>query len=155
DPALLRIVSSMHRAEARMRLIKKTAPLALATIALGTCAYFVAKALKPGDASPIASVTPSPSDVPTAVKSAVVVEPVVSTVASEKPPMSMGSAKPTAAVVASAPPPAKKERFVTITNLKPPFGVYVSIDGAAPIELTQGKVLSVDDKEHMLAFTCA
>jgi serine/threonine-protein kinase len=156
DPQILRIVSSMHRAEARMRFIRRTAPLALATVALGTGAYFVASAFKhsqtdPVETTPSTARTTAPSAQPSTAPTTS--EPVVSAVTSERPPPQLGASRPT--TPSAAPPPTKKERYVTINSLKPPFGVYMSIDGAPPIELTQGKVLTFDDKEHNLAFTCA
>jgi serine/threonine-protein kinase len=154
DPQLLRIVTSMHRAEARMRVVRRTAPLVLATIALGCTAYFLTRALKPSPADEARSADPiartaSPSASPLIV--------------ADTAPRSSASGAPSATIArtsVTAPPAtsttnAKKERYVTITSLKPPFGVYLSIDGTPPIELAQGKVLTVDEKEHTLSFTCA
>jgi hypothetical protein len=158
DPHLLRIVSSMHRAEARMRVIRRAAPLALATVALGASAYFVARAFKPSPLDPAASVASAARPPVSVAVTVPLSQPVVSVAPPpDRPPFSMGTARGTAAVTSSATatPPPKKERYITITQLKPPFGVYVSIDNGSPVELKQGKVLTVDEKEHSLSFTCA
>jgi serine/threonine-protein kinase len=156
DPQLLRIVASMHRAEARMRMVRRAAPLATATLALGLTAFFVTRALKPSSSDPKPSAEPIARSVPpSSAQRAIVADSVQAAVSSERPPAATETAKVPATALAPTAAPPKRERYITITSLKPPFGVWLSIDGASPIELAQGKVLTVDDKEHSLSFTCA
>jgi hypothetical protein len=43
---------------------------------------------------------------------------------------------------------------VTLATLRPPFGVHMSVDGAAAAEPAQGTALTLDDKAHVLVFSC-
>ena len=154
DPQLLKIVSSMHRAEARIRMVKRVGPLVLGAIVLGTAAYFVASALRP---DPVSRATRP--DVPTARASDSA--PVL---ASDRPPASSAppagsvtvAVKPSAFVPIPAPPPTAngKKRNVTITTLRPPFGVHMALDGAPQPDPHQDMTIVVDEKPHTLAFTC-
>jgi len=157
DPQLLRIVTSMHRAEARMRLAKRIVPLALGVLALGTGSYFVASALK------TTPVTPAPVAPRESVVIASASPPTSSTGSSV--PISSGSAPGTAATVPkvisvvgtardAGSTTTPKKRTVSIASLRPGNGVLVSIDGAAPQQTTQDVSFSLDDKPHALTFTC-
>jgi hypothetical protein len=70
DPGLLKIVASMHRAEARAQLVKKVGPMLLVACALGIGAFFVTRALKPkpividSPPAPLLSVRPPPIALP-------------------------------------------------------------------------------------------
>jgi eukaryotic-like serine/threonine-protein kinase len=156
DPQLLRIVASMHRAEARIRLLKRVGPLVLGAIVLSTGAYAIASAFKdkpaadrPNSGEPSARASSTPSASPSVS---------VAVVSSQ----SVPSASPSN-VVASRPlivtPPTSAtakatKRNVTIGTLSPPFGVHMTIDGAPGPEPGPGVSFAVDDKAHTLVFTC-
>ncbi|MBS2020732.1 MAG: serine/threonine protein kinase [Deltaproteobacteria bacterium] len=158
DQQLLRIVTSMHRAEARMRMIKRTAPLLLGVVALGAGAFFVARAVKgagdgpspirPVDTGAVASAEPSttaaPPRVPASVPSAVVSAPKIAT--------SIVTTRLDAGSAVSAP---GKKRSVVIASLRPANGVFVSIDGSGPRETGPDSTFNLDEKEHSLVFTCS
>lgn len=156
DPHLLRIVSSMHRAEARMRFVRRAGPLLLGAVALGTGAFFVARALK---GSPPEVVIPG---LPPAHTNVVTAEPKPSAL---PPPSALTAATPSErpAVTAlgySRPPPVVdastgKKRAVIISSLHPPHGVVMAIDGVRGAEPSPGlSVMLPDDKAHTLTFTC-
>ena len=162
DPSLLRIVASMHRSEARARLVRRVAPLVLGALVLGSGAYFVARAFK---SEPVSPVREAPA---TSQPSAAIVPGSAS--APNAPPRSSGSATSTASAVTSTPtnnagtartiaspivvPKPSVSRTVSFARLRPAFGVRMSIDGAAPVEADQTKPFTVDEKVHTLVFTC-
>lgn len=158
DPQLLRIVSSVHRAEARRRVLARAAPLALGVALLGVSAFFVARAIKGSPAEVARRGAPDP-------------EPVISAGSSARPPAHASSSapatstKPTIAAIGPARAPGSvgpgpavaqpaKKRNVTLATLRPPFGVHMAIDGAPAPDPAQGAVLTVDDKAHALTFSC-
>lgn len=162
DPNLLRIVASMHRAEARMRLVKRIVPLVAAAALLGTSAFFVARAFKAHPVPPIPTPTGSAS---LASASTPRVPPSASGFASanvEPPPADPKRAPPpintnlpfivaTPSVASSGGKP--RSRNVTLSLVRP-FGVMVAVDEGGPREATTGQVLALDDKGHRLRFTC-
>jgi len=158
DPQLLRIVASMHRAEARMRLVRRVGPLLLGAVALGTGAFFVARALKGGptvlslpgvtsaDSARVAT-GPGPSALPSA-------KPLVTApTASEKPTVALGAIKvPATATVDAAAP---KKRSVTFASLQPQYGVVMKVDGVRGPDPGPGfSFMLPDEKAHALWFTC-
>ncbi len=161
DPQLLRIVASMHRAEARMRLARRAGPLVLGALVLGTSAFFVARQLK---GSPTLITTP---DVPTSngalltgpgPSAARSVSPLASASAvssGERPvALSIGTLRPANPTIADAAVPGKK-RSVVISSLQPQFGVKLTIDGAPGPDPGAGmSFLLPDEKAHALTFTC-
>lgn len=164
DPQLLRIVASMHRAEARMRLVRRAGPLLLGAIALGTGAFFVARALKgspvvvndPGVSSTgqgsSAQVASAPR--PSAERSAA---PVVSAaVSSERPALALGTVRPpNPAASADAGGPNGRKRNVVIASLQPAFGVVMTVDGVRAADPGPGLSFMLPDQNaHVLAFTC-
>ena len=64
DPALLKIVSTMHRARAARELTFRIVPLVVASALLGTSAFYVTRALKPPEPGPA---SPAPSRRPAGV----------------------------------------------------------------------------------------
>lgn len=150
DAQLLRVVVSMQRSEARMRLIKRVAPLVLGALVLAPSAYFVVKALK---ADPIAPVKPI------ATESA----PVVS-VSAKPPPVPVSVAvvnsapNPTTTRIVATPTVSSQKavtRTVTITKLRPAFGVRMTLDGDPKPEPSPGLSFTItDDKPHALVFSC-
>ncbi|MBX3188233.1 MAG: serine/threonine protein kinase [Labilithrix sp.] len=152
DPALLRIVSSMHRAEARMRLLRRVGPVVIGAVVLGTGAYFIASALK---TQPVVDDTPaSPTDAGgVTARADVSSAPVASTE-----PSAIVSAQrpfiPAIAIRVDAGATVTKKRNVTIASLRPANGVLVSKDGAPPVETSSDTTFTFDDKPHTLTFTC-
>lgn len=156
DPQLLRIVASMHRAEARIRLVRRAGPLLLGAIMLGTGAFYVARALKGTD--PDLSIVTAPSgrpaivasNAPSADRSANPVTTAPS--ASERPTYALGPVR-TAAPTADA--AVGKKRSVLIASLQPPHGVVMLVDGVKGAVPGPGlSFLLPDDKAHVLTFTC-
>jgi serine/threonine-protein kinase len=156
DPQLLRIVASMHRAEARMRLLRRAAPLVLGAITLGMAAFFVARALKGGptilelpgvpSASSALATRPRPSAEPSA-------KPVVVPAAtSERPAVALGTVRVPPATVDAG---AAKKRSVTFASLQPQYGVVMKIDGVRGPDPGPGfSFMLPDEKAHALWFTC-
>lgn len=151
DPSLLRIVSSMHRSERRARFLRRAVPLALGAVVLGTAGYGVARALKPLPPAPVVEdrplierVPPPPDSVPTMIRSAV------------PPPSAVVLAPPRTIASPSVvgPRQAAAGRTFTITSLRPPFGVHLSIDGVAVPDPEPQKPIALDDKAHTLVFSC-
>lgn len=151
DPALLRVVSTMHRAEARARLARRLAPMVLAALAMGVAAFFVTSFLRqhpiadpknPVPAVSAAEVHPNPPpSSPTAVVSA--------------PPRSSAPipAVVLPPVIKSAAPPQQVRREIQFAKVRPQ-GVRVAVDGDGAIDPDTQSLLTVDDKEHKLTFTC-
>jgi eukaryotic-like serine/threonine-protein kinase len=152
DPTLLRIVSTMHRSEARARILRRTAPLVLGAIVLGTSAYAVARAFKapaPTLTSPSASTTASvaPSSAPTSTNEVAIVTPKASATTSAS-----GRTVATPTVVPPVKPVMRTFRFA---KLKPNFGVHMTIDGAVAANPEAQGSFTLDEKPHTLVFTCA
>jgi serine/threonine protein kinase len=155
DPQLLRIVASMHRAEARLRLARRATPLVLGALALGVGAFFVAKALK---GQPLVMTPLGPAS-----GSSVIVSGPPSTMPSAKPPLTspspsehpltVGGTKPPLASLVDASVP--KKRSVTFASLQPQYGVVMNVDGVRGPEPGPGfSFLLPDEKAHALSFTC-
>jgi eukaryotic-like serine/threonine-protein kinase len=155
DPQLLRIVASMHRAEARMRLAKRAGPLLLGAITLGTGAFFVARALK---GQPVVLTIPG---VPPAGSSVMVTSGGSSAVPSAKPSAAPLIVAERTAIVPvgriTAPPvdAGNKKRSVTFATLQPQYGVVMKIDGVRGPDPGPGvSFMLPDEKAHTLSFTC-
>jgi eukaryotic-like serine/threonine-protein kinase len=153
DKELLRIVSSMHRAEARARLVRKMAPILLGTVLLGTTAFFVTRAIKgsPGITRPDVALVTTPSAVlpilvPSGVPSS---KPVVSARISAPP---VPAPAPIRSAIAA---PKAIERTITINSVRPQFGVSIAVDDAASASATSGMRVAIDGLPHTLKFTCA
>ena len=157
DPQLLRIVASMHRAEARMRIARRATPLVFGALALGFGAFFVAKALK---GSPVVPTPQGPSTdgssmvakgPPSATPSA---KPVLTSPApSERPTVVLGAAKPP--LVSTADAGMGKKRSVTFASLQPQYGVVMNVDGVRGPDPGPGVTFMLpDEKQHSLSFTC-
>ncbi len=153
DPQLLRIVASMHRAEARMRLARRVGPLLLGAVTLGTCAFFVARSLKGTTSSAIARQTSSSERAP-----ATAFDP-----GSPPPPSAPPSTQPITppaaakvqAVQAADAAAARRKRTVTFTSLQPQFGMKLHVDGApAPDPAPGASLLLPDERAHTLSFAC-
>ncbi len=151
DPALLKIVASMHRARASRDLVLRVLPVVLVSVALGTTAFYVTRAIK---RRPIAG-APSPSAQGSQGRGEASVSlsafPPALTAA---PPVS-ASAHPRSIAAPLPPRPARAvERKIVLGPTRPPFGVLVAIDGVPQGEAHEGLALTVDGKAHDLTFTC-
>jgi eukaryotic-like serine/threonine-protein kinase len=155
DPALLRIVASLHRAEARARFLKRAARLAAATIGIGAVTFFVGREvrsrfivadppLKPSPSMSVVKPVPSATQDPVATVSAAPSVSVSVTVVHPLPPASS---------ITKAPPPPK-DRRVSV-NVFPPQ-VLLSIDGQGTEPYSAGTPLVVDaTKSHSFELSCA
>ena len=167
DPQLLKIVASMHRAEARMRMVRRIGPLVAGALVLGSGAYFVTRAIKPEprtDDPPVTEPSAQASAAPSATPSSS-----VATAGSGAPHADAGvvttnvngavRVPPTAATTTVASPNGNgngksARRTVTIARLAPQFGVHMKIDDAPAPDPSVGMAFTVDEKAHVLAFTC-
>ncbi|MDB4941027.1 MAG: serine/threonine protein kinase [Labilithrix sp.] len=160
DPHLLRIVASMHRAEARLRLARRAGPLVVGAMVLGTGAFFVARAFK----APPSSTTPTVESATTLGAQIEVRPPPSAVVSAAPPPSSSGAVRPltntnvsrpvlipaTTASVAS-----ERKRAVRFDSLQPQFGVKLRVDGAAGPDPSPGASFMLpDERAHALVFTC-
>ncbi len=151
DAQLLKIVTGMHRAEARARMMRKVLPGVVGALALGVLAFFLTSAFKThpitsGD-PPIHVVRPDPSIVPV-----VRVEPPPST----PPSATIAIPLPTTIVkpAASTPSPSSARRTITLLKIRPVAGVLVAVDGDPATEASSGKTITLDTKPHALVFSC-
>jgi serine/threonine-protein kinase len=159
DPQLLKIVVSMQRDAARAHMLKRAAPLALATIVVAGLAYGVTQSLKHHvNPPPVASTSTTASATASATESATV--PVVSTSASATTSASTSaSAKvtttaTTAATTATA-TQQHVERAITLTVTGDVVVFKVAVDGREPEDKTTGDTIRVDEREHTVLFSCA
>jgi eukaryotic-like serine/threonine-protein kinase len=162
DPSLLRIVASMHRSEARARLVRRIGPLVLGAAVLSSAAYFVAKAFKAGPHTGHSSTTTptvDSSDRLAAGSSSLLPMPATATSAREVagPTTSTTTTSTrtiaTPVVVSTVARPGA-ERVVRFASLRPPFGVHMTIDGAPAPDPSIGSSFTLDEKAHKLVFTC-
>jgi serine/threonine protein kinase len=161
DPALLRIVSSLHGAEARRRFVRKALPLGLGTLLLGAAAFGVTRQLRakhidlqPDPPASYAVVGDMPPVGPT-VTSAIPSTEVAATRPTPVTPQATQGTKPLV-----TPPPQVKPgiREVKFSEVSPNNIVQVFVDNELALDqLSTDKVLPfpVDDKAHDLRFACA
>jgi len=157
DPSLMRIVSSLHGAEARRRFFNRAAPLGLLTLLLGAVAFGVTRELRTRHIDPV----PDPPSSQVVIVPPPVSVPVTATAA---PPASVTapSATPnvTAVVQTGTKPPVPKPtgpREIRFSDVSPKNIVQAFIDNHPVLtELSPEKTLAwtVDDKPHVLKFTC-
>jgi len=160
DPALLKLVASVHRAESRARLLRNVARAAAVTVVLGAAAFFVTRALKhsidPDPAPPRASALTTNSAAPSAPAPASA-QP--SVVASVVPPSSATAPHPIQIVPLKsilAPSPVKEaKRDVALTVSFPPNGVLASMDDSGAVTVSGSYSFSVDaTRAHSLKLSC-
>jgi serine/threonine protein kinase len=148
DAALLKIVSTIHRARTSRALALRILPVVIVSIVLGTTAFYVTRVFKPHPA-PAASVAALGGGIPSASDSA---SPVPSSV-----PSASASARPRS-IAAPLPPQPRTvkpvERTVVLGPTRPPFGVLFALDGVAQGEAHEGLTLTLDGRAHDLRFTC-
>ena len=151
DRELLRIVTSMHRADGRRRMVKRVAPPILGAVALGAIAFVVTRY---AHKTPIAD-TSLGNPLPPPSLTAVGTSPVDTASAPT------ASARPSASVPVVLMPIVKPllvrsnlKRTVTIGTLRPEFGVQIAVDGAPAADAQRGYHLTLDGEKHVLTFTC-
>jgi serine/threonine-protein kinase len=168
DPSLLKIVSGMHRAEARARTIKRVTPLVAGAVLACLLAFGLAKLLqKPAqlvDPTLVTSASGGASGAPTASA-----PPSSSAVTTASVPSSTGAPTasiPTAATAvrtvlvplptleAGASAPADISRSVTFASIRPENGVLLVVDDGAPQDVTSGTAIKLDGAAHTLHFRC-
>jgi serine/threonine-protein kinase len=152
DPALLRVVASMQRSEARRQMVRKVAPLVLGACVLAPGTYFVVRALKneavtttkpdPTVSVPIASIPTTPKTVTPPNSVAL-------------PPASVTAAHPVAMPTVQPTSNKNVSRTVTFTRVRPTFGVHMTLDGVPMSDPAQNQNFVIpDDKPHQAVFTC-
>jgi serine/threonine-protein kinase len=148
DRELLRVVTSLQRAEARQRMVKRLAPPIFGAIVIGAAAFGITRFAKDEIKTDVV-VQPKPSAHPSATVSA----PVTITSAT--------ASAPTTTAVSITPMPIKTaapkltDRSITFTRVKPSIGVLVSVDGAQVLDTPNpGSKITLDLQPHVLKFTC-
>jgi serine/threonine-protein kinase len=164
DPQLIRIVTSMHRVEERQRLVKRLAPLALGALVMGGSAYALARTLKSDGAQVTgASSRLARDDEPrngtrqagTGDGSGKPVSGVPVVVAGGGTAPKVSTAPRTTLAIATPAPTTPKRVTRTISGvLSPRYGVHMTIDGDAARAPEGNFVVTLDEKPHVLAFTC-
>jgi serine/threonine-protein kinase len=162
DPSLLRIVSSMHRSEARARLVRRVAPLILGAVVLGYGAFFVARSFRhqetDGKNKPMPSAKTGESlalksssvpELPGAIQSG-------ASLATGTPSVTgLPRVVATPVVPPTSAKPSSIQRVVTFSSLVPAFGIRMTIDGVPAPDPDPSKPITLDERPHTLAFTCA
>lgn len=164
DPTLLRIVASMHRAEERRRLLRKIAPLVVAALLMGGTAYGVARAVKASTQTPPGSVATSettrkpppragPSGAPATPSGA---PPAIASGRGSPPITTPGRVSfPTGATAGgSASAAAKHVSRIVSGTLQPRYGVHMDVDGTSSGSPEGRFSVTLDEKAHVLTFTC-
>jgi serine/threonine-protein kinase len=152
DPNLLRIVTSLQRAESRARAMRRLGVGGVATLGIAAIAAGAVRLVHGRTATPravvAASVTGNAAEAPAGPESLRVAESVAD--AAARP----GARSPRPAPRVTTPgTKVVVDRHMTL-DLRPPMGVTVSVDGLPPSGVSTGDVLTVDGKAHALAFTC-
>jgi serine/threonine protein kinase len=154
DPALLRIVTRMHRAEARQRALRRVAPLVFGTLAMGALAFVLSREIQSrrqreaeARVEPLPSTSafigPDPTGTPSASASGMAV--------------ASASAPPRVTAVpliAKSAVPAKA-RTIEL-EVFPRHGVDLAVDGdpTPALDLSKTTTLTLDSNLHTLKFTC-
>ncbi|HEX3344478.1 MAG TPA: protein kinase, partial [Polyangiaceae bacterium] len=149
DPQLLRIVAGLNRAEARSKLLRRTAAALILMVGLGGAAYGVGRLVQHmrADIRPVPTevLAAPPASVPTLIASTPAPSASASATASSAP----RPVPPSTALVA----PKLVDRSVQL-DVTPSMGVVVTIDGSETHPAASGSMLRLDSKAHTLSFTC-
>ncbi len=149
DPALLKLVSTMHASSARKDALRKAAPAVGLLISAMTIAFFVTKALKGHPSDIVVPTASAPSVAPSASAG-----PIASADKADAEPAPTTSRPVTSATIkvpVIAPVPALRK--LTFMSVKP-NGVTVAVDDAPAIAISPGSSLDLDYKQHVLQFDC-
>jgi hypothetical protein len=166
DPGLLRIVTGIHRTEARKRFAVWAAAAIAVSLALAGAAravFAVATAHAPSAsvptssavvAAPPASIAGAPAQL--RAVAATSAADTVSVPTATDPSAGRPQARPRPP--ADAPPrrlpePAPATRAITF-DMTPPMGVTVTVDDQAPRSVATGDEVTLDGAEHVLVFSC-
>ena len=180
DKSLLKIVSTMHRSEARRRLVWRIVPIVLSAFACGTVAFFAVRAFKSPAAQHDSVVEKgelaAPRDPPAlgaphtegARPPGVAVDPSRATpvavsikVPNLNPPAPRTPAGPSVGAASGSPGAASASsnklatREVIFRSLMPQFGIKVAVDGEGANNAEVGGHVMLDGQQHVLTFTCA
>ncbi len=157
DAALLRVVTTMHRADARSRFLRRAARALGVALVLCGVAFALTRTLTSAEDNPTVVVPPRTDGIGRAVPR---IPNGVAPVATAEPSITP-TATPSSATNAAlpsrppAPPPARAiERVVTVASTWPHFGVLVAVDEGAPAEVTVPYRIALDGKAHELHFAC-
>ncbi len=151
DAGLLKIVSRMNRSRARRDSLRKGIPYAIAGLALLGVGIGVRSSLHPRlqtatDAADLPmSPPPATAVVPTVIATPLALPPEAASARTLAHPQ-VGPRVVT--------PPKPTLRELRFSEVSPPYGALVSIDGAKALDVTPAKPLSLDEKAHTLTFTC-
>lgn len=148
DRELLRVVTSMNRAEARRRTMKRLLPPIFGAIAIGALAFGITRFAKDE-----IKVDKTPITKPTAKPTATVSAPLTVTSATASAPTTTAvSIAPTSVKTAA---PKISDRSITFTTVKPTQGVLVAVDGAQVLDTpAAGSKITLDLQPHVLKFSC-
>jgi serine/threonine-protein kinase len=153
DVALLKIVAGMHRAQARVRLLRRGAGVLAIALVLGVVAFAISRAVR-GRGEPTG---PLPSTSALAIALPSTNPPASSAFASTKPvPTASATSFPHIAVnrpdAAASVASKANERVITL-DLWPPE-LSLSVDGAAAQTRRTNDSIRLDAKSHVLRFSC-
>jgi len=168
DPSLLRIVSTLHGAEARRRMLRRVAPLA-GTLLLGALAFGVTRKLRsqPVDSDLVPARSGDAVDPPplvglrltapatqdktaTPIPGTTAPAPVTPT----RTQVASGTASDPGAKTGPA-PGAKGTRTIRFSDVFPNNIVDVAVDGVPAVKsVSASTTLSIDDDKHTLTFSC-
>ena len=150
DPALSKIVFTMHRAAARARLVRRIAPILLGAIALGVSAFFITRFVQhPRTAHTLPPASPSVAEV--RVPDTVTPRP---NAAASSPPRASAMQTYLAPIPSRSAAPAVTIRRDFALRVRPAHGVLVAIDGDAATAAEAAPTYTLDEKRHTLTFTC-
>lgn len=160
DPQLIRVASTMFRAEARRRMLRRVVPLVGAMAILGSGSFFVARALKrPPIAGPVATPSAEPSTLASltpragASTSPSAGTSVTAPVSSDRRNvLNIGHPRVAGQPDAGA---SSSSRNVKVASIQPANGVYVSVDGGPRMPVSAEGTWKLDRRAHRLLFSCA
>ncbi len=147
DAALMKLVSRMNRRSARQDALRRAAPYAALVLLLaGAGAAGQVWRARAARAHAIAAETPV--SVPLLVP---VASPIVATPMALPEPVASGRTIAHPTTIAAHP---KVPREVGLTDIKPDYGVRLSIDGAPSTLIDGQKSIPLDERPHALTFSC-
>ena len=150
DPNLLRVVAGMNRADSQAKLLRRAVRALLLMVSVGALAFGIGRMVRSR-----AAVGP---DLSRASAPAVVLAPAsaameAASVVDASPALAV-SARPRVPPNAThEPPPRLVERGIRL-DLTPSMGVKVTVDGDSTRDVSTGDALTLDNKAHLLSFTC-
>ncbi|MFO0678612.1 MAG: serine/threonine-protein kinase [Polyangiaceae bacterium] len=154
DPALLKLVAGMRRAEARARLLALAFRVGAVVLSLVLLVFIGVRIRSsrivtlPPSTPTTDPTTPVASPQPSTAVTGVATDP-VRTSPPPIPPPAPPNVRP------ASPAPKVVMRQVVVSGVRPPFGVLVSVDGSGEQPVSAGMRLPVDSKQHVLKFSCA